>query len=217
MSMKRMILAAFAVTLMGSAGVLAQGQPAGPMGFFVTSSSQSGKLGGLAGADAICQRLAAAAGAGNRTWRAYLSTQGQGAVNARDRIGNGPWFNAKGARIAANLADLHGDNERDRNLLQIETALTEKGEHVKGRGEMPNEHDILTGSDSHGRAFPAGEDRTCNNWTSDADTNKAMIGHHDRMSGANTSWNSSHMTQGCSLRALNGTGGAGHLYCFAAN
>ena len=106
MSMKRMILAAFAVTLMGSAGVLAQGQPAGPMGFFVTSSSQSGKLGGLAGADAICQRLAAAAGAGNRTWRAYLSTQGQGAVNARDRIGNGPWFNAKGARIAANLADL---------------------------------------------------------------------------------------------------------------
>ncbi len=217
MSMKRMILAAFAVTLMGSAGVLAQGNPTGPMSFFVTSTSQGGNLGGLAGADATCQRLAAAAGQGNRTWRAYLSTQGQGAVNARDRIGNGPWFNAKGARIAASLADLHGDVERDRNLLQIETALTEKGESIPGRGMPVNEHDILTGSDSHGKAFPAGEDRTCANWTSNADTNKAMIGHHDRMSAANTSWNSSHMTQGCSLDALKRTGGAGRFYCFAAN
>jgi hypothetical protein len=217
MSMKRMILAAFAVTLMGSAGVLAQGNPTGPMSFFVTSTSQGGNLGGLVGADATCQRLGAAAGQGNRTWRAYLSTQGQGAVNARDRIGNGPWFNAKGVRIAANLADLHGDVERDRNLLQIETALTEKGESIPGRGAPVNEHDILTGSDSHGKAFPAGEDRTCANWTSNADTNKAMIGHHDRMSAANTSWNSSHMTQGCSLDALKRTGGAGRFYCFAAN
>jgi hypothetical protein len=212
---------AIAATALGSAAVLAQGQQAQqPMRFFVASESHNGNFGGLAGADAYCQRLAAAAGAGNRTWHAYLSTQaanGQPAVNARDRIGTGPWHNAKGVLIANNVADLHGDNERDRNNIQIENSLTEKGGHVKGRGEMPNEHDILTGSDSHGRAFPAGEDRTCNNWTSDSDANKAMIGHHDRMSGNNVSWNSSHMTQGCSLPALVRTGGAGHIYCFATN
>ena len=210
-------------TAMGSAAVLAQGQPAQPpqpMRFFVSSETHNGNYGGLAGADAVCQRLAAAAGAGNRTWRAYLSTQaagGQPAVNARDRIGNGPWHNAKGAMIAASNADLHGDVERDRNNINIENSLTEKGERVKGRGEMPNEHDILTGSDSTGRALPAGEDRTCANWTSANDTNKAMIGHHDRMSGGNVSWNSSHMTQGCSLPTLNRTGGAGRIYCFATN
>lgn len=217
------ILVGLMATALGSAAVLAQGQPAQPqqpMRFFVASESHNGNFGGLAGADAHCQRLAAAAGAGGRTWHAYMSTQaagGQPAVNARDRIGAGPWHNAKGALIAANVADLHGDNERERNNINVETSLSETGGHIRARGEMPNEHDMLTGSDSHGRAFPPGEDRTCNNWTSATDANKAMIGHHDRMSGNNVSWNSSHMTQGCSLPALVRTGGAGHIYCFAIN
>ena len=222
-------LAALAASALGSAAVWAaqaqQEGPRPPLGFFVTSSTQSGNLGGLAGADAVCQRLAAAAGAGNRVWRAYLSTQGTPAapaVNARERIGNGPWYNANGVKIADNLADLHGDVQRDSNLLFRDTAVTEKGELVNGRGMMPNEHDMLTGSDSHGRAFPAGlssrgDDRTCNNWSSDSDDAHAMIGHHDRQSQWNTSWNSSHTTAGCSLAAFNTTGGAGRFYCFAAN
>jgi hypothetical protein len=195
-------------------------QPQPPMTFFVTGETHSGNLGGLAGADAICQRLAAAAGAENRTWRAYLSTQaaaGQPAVNARDRIGNGPWHNAKGVLIAPSLIDLHGDNERDRDNINIFNALTEKGERVNGRGDMPNEHDMLTGSDSHGRALPPGEDRTCRNWTYDGAEGQAMIGHHDRMSQGNVSWNSSHLTRGCSLANLRDTGGAGRFYCFATN
>ena len=198
------------------------------MSFFVTSETHSGNLGGLAGADAICQRLATAAGAGNRTWRAYLSTHGtqsEPAVNARDRIGNGPWYNADGIMIAASLADLHGDIQRDSNLIYRETALTEKGELVNGRvrpeGER-NEHDILTGSDSHGRAFPpgtasAGNNLTCNNWTYGGSDGNAMIGHHDRLSGWNTSWNSSHSTRGCTLEDFQSTGGAGRFYCFAAD
>jgi len=222
MNGKCTVLAAIAATALGSAAVLAQGQPQAPqpMRFFVASEAHDGNFGGLTGADAHCQRLATAAGAGSRTWHAYLSTQaanGQPAVNARDRIGSGPWHNAKGALIAANVADLHGDNERDRDNINVETSLSEKGQRIKARGEMPNEHDMLTGSDSHGRAFPPGEDRTCNNWTSANNMNKAMIGHHDRMSGNNVSWNSSHMTQGCSLPSLNATGGAGHIYCFAIN
>jgi hypothetical protein len=199
-----------------------------PMTFFVTSEAHSGNLGGLAGADASCQRLAAAAGAGNHTWRAYLSTQGSqtaAGVNARDRIGAGPWHNAKGVMIATSVADLHGDIERDRNLIYRETALDENGELINGRvrpeGEN-NEHDMLTGSDSHGRAFPAGftngdVDLTCRNWTYDGPDGRAMIGHHDRLSGWNTSWNSSHVTAGCSLADLNSTGGAGHFYCFATD
>jgi hypothetical protein len=198
------------------------------MTFFVTSERHNGNLGGLAGADAICQRLATAAGAGNHTWRAYLSTHGtqsSPAVNARDRIGNGPWYNANGVMIAASLADLHGDIQRDNNLIYRETAVTEKGELVNGRvrpeGER-NEHDIITGSDSHGRAFPAGtassgNNLTCNNWTYDGPDGSAMIGHHDRLSGWNTSWNSSHSTQGCSLEDFQSTGGAGRFYCFAAD
>ena len=228
---KYFVLSAVASAALGAATMLAQAQqatnPQQPTSFFVTSSKQSGNLGGLAGADAICQRLAAAAGAGNRTWRAYLSTQGtptQPAVNARDRIGNGPWYNSKGVMIAASLADLHGDNQRDSNLLFRDTALTEKGEMVNGRvrpAGTNNEHDMLTGSDSHGRAFPPGmssqgNDRTCNNWTSD-NAGAAMIGHHDRQSAWNTSWNSSHTTQGCSLAAFIETGGGGRFYCFAAN
>ncbi|MDH3414359.1 MAG: lectin [Gammaproteobacteria bacterium] len=203
----------------------AQRETDAPMTFFVTSQTNSGDLGGLAGADATCERLAAAVGAGGRTWRAYLSTHGsltEPAVNARDRIGNGPWHNAKGVLIAASLADLHGDIQRDSNLIYRETALTEKGELVPGRVRpegTANEHDILTGSDSHGRAFPAGASRshnlTCNNWTYGGPDGSAMIGHHDRLSSWNTSWNSSHSTAGCSLEKFTETGGAGHFYCFA--
>jgi hypothetical protein len=226
---RHIVLAAVAVIALSSAAVVAQSQEAQPsLGFFVTSTTHTGNLGGLGGADAECQGLAAAVGAGNRTWRAYLSTQGsqsEPAVNARDRIGNGPWYNANGTMVAGSLADLHGDVQRDTNLINVRTALTEAGDLVNGFGRAegtPQEHDILTGSDSHGRAFPAGmsnqaDDRTCNNWTSDSPDAHGMIGHHDRMSGWNTSWNSSHSTAGCSLEAFNGTGGAGRFYCFAAN
>jgi len=232
---RKIILSAVAITLLGSAAVLAQGQqPQQPMTFFVTSTtpSGSGNLGGLAGADQICQNLAAGAGAGNRTWHAYLSTQAQGgrpAVNARGRIGAGPWYNAKGAMIAANVADLHGDQQRDRNNIQKATMLDEKGQSIKGAGDMPNEHDMLTGSDSDGRAFTDGIDHTCNNWTAtDADMpgnnanaprvqTRAMLGHADRSGGGNTSWNAAHMSQGCSKQQLINTGGAGHFYCFAIN
>jgi hypothetical protein len=221
----RIILSAIAITLLGSAAVFAQGQaqaPQHPMTFFVTSSTPtgSGNLGGLAGADQICQNLAQAAGAGNHAWHAYLSTQGAGGVegvNARGRIGAGPWYNAKGVMIAANVGDLHGDNHRDRNNVQKANMLTEKGELIKGFGETPNEHDILTGSDSDGRAFPAGIDTTCNNWTSDGTDRKAMLGHADRSGGGNVSWNSVHMSRDCTKAGLIATGGAGHLYCFATN
>ena len=218
------LIAALAVLLSGPSP--AQQETDNPMSFFVTSTTHSGDLGGLQGADAICQRLAAAAGAGNRTWRAYLSTYGTNTTegeNARDRIGTGPWHNAKGVRIAASVADLHGDVQRDRNLIYRETALTETGELVNGRVRPEgtnNEHDILTGSDSHGRVFAgdsARQNYTCNNWTDDGDDGHAMIGHHDRLSSSNTSWNSSHATAGCSLEAFRSTGGAGRFYCFAAD
>jgi hypothetical protein len=219
---KTMIVSAIAVTLLGSAAVFAaQNAPQQPMSFFVTSSTQgSGNLGGLAGADKICQDLAAAAGAGNKTWHAYLSTQTTNAgpgVNARGRIGAGPWYNAKGVMIAANVGDLHGDNQRDRNNIQKANMLDEKGQLIKGAGDMPNQHDILTGSDSDGRAFPAGVDTTCNNWTSDSTANKAMLGHADRTGGGNVSWNSVHMSADCTKEGLIRTGGAGHFYCFAIN
>jgi hypothetical protein len=211
-------MAALAVVAgMGSVAVLAAQNQTSPMTFFVTSSDQSANVGGLEGADAICQRLAGAAGAGNRTWHAYLSTQGANAVNARDRIGLGPWHNAKGVQIASNVVDLHGDSQRDRNYLFGETALDEAGNAVPGRGSQPqNKHDILTGSDSHGRAMTGEGDHTCNNWTSNGD-GSAQLGHFDRSGGGNTSWNSAHPSRGCSLETLNSTGGAGKLYCFAAN
>ena len=219
---KTLVLSAIAVTLAGAGAVLAAQAPQQPMSFFITSTTPngSGNLGGLAGADQICQNLAAAAGAGNKTWHAYLSTQpanGQLGVNARGRIGAGPWYNAKGVMIAANVADLHGDNQRDRNNIQKANMLDEKGNPIKGFGEMPNQHDILTGSDSDGRAFPAGLDTTCNNWTDATDDHRAMLGHADRMGGGNISWNSVHMSAGCSAPKLVQTGGAGHLYCFAIN
>ena len=220
----KIILSAIGITLLGSAAVLAQGQPAAPqkpMSFFVTSTTEgSGNLGGIAGADKICQDLAAAAGAGGRTWHAYLSQSQAGnepAINARGRIGQGPWYNAKGVLIASNVGDLHGDNMRDRNNIQKANMLDEKGVLIKGVGDMPNQHDILTGSDSDGRAFPGGFDATCNNWTSNTDAAHAMLGHADRQGGGNVSWNSTHMSAGCSKESLIRTGGAGHLYCFAIN
>jgi len=215
-----------AVTLLGSVAVLAQGQglgvaPQHPMTFFVASTmAGTGNLGGLSGADAICQNLAQAAGAGNHTWHAYLSTQpanGLPGVNARGRIGPGPWYNAKGVLIAANVAELHGDQARDRNNIQKANALDQKGNVIKGLGDTPNEHDMLTGSDSDGRAFPAGLDTTCNNWTSDGTDHKAMLGHSDRSGGGNISWNSAHLSRDCTKTGLIATGGAGHFYCFAIN
>ncbi len=190
------------------------------MSFFVTSvgSGKGADFGGLAGADKHCQDLAAAVGAGGKTWRAYLSTQASGsapATNARDRIGKGPWQNAKGVVIAKDDAELHGTNN-----LTKQTALTEKGEVVNGRGDTPNKHDILTGSQPDGTAFTAGEDKTCGNWTKSGE-GSAIVGHSDR-TGLDTSppmlsWNSSHPTRGCSDPALVSTGGAGLLYCFATN
>ena len=192
------------------------------MTFFVTSagSGKGADLGGIEGADRHCQQLAQAAGAGSKTWRAYLSTQGAGAVNAKDRIGAGPWQNAKGEVIATNVADLHSAN----NKIGKQTALTEKGAPVNGRGDTPNMHDILTGSQADGTAFAAGDDRTCRNWTSSGE-GAAMVGHHDRMGLDNSppakSWNTSHPSRGqgggCSQDALKGTGGAGLFYCFATN
>jgi hypothetical protein len=185
------------------------------MSFFITSvgSGNGANLGGLAGADAHCQKLASAVGAGNKQWRAYLSTQGPNAVSAKDRIGAGPWFNSKGVQIAANVAELHSD----KNGLTKETQLNEKGQVVNGRGDTPNQHDILTGSNLDGTAFPAGEDHTCSNWTSQ-DAGSAQVGHHDRQGGgANpTSWNNAHASKGCSQPNLIATGGNGYFYCFAA-
>lgn len=228
MQTRVIVLAAFATSALAVQTAHAQAQTDAPMTFFVTSTTHDGDLGGLAGADAECQNLAAAVGAGGRTWRAYLSTTGtqtEPAVNARDRIGDGPWHNANGVMIAASVADLHGDIERDRNLIYRETALTENGDLVNGRvrpeGEN-NEHDMLTGSDSRGRAYwgglsNGGLDFTCRNWTYSGSDGNAVIGHHDRLSGWNTSWNSSHTTEGCSLADFVETGGAGRFYCFAAD
>lgn len=191
------------------------------MSFFVTSTGtgQGGNLGGLEGADAHCTRLAESAGVKGKTWRAYLSTQATAdkqAVNARDRIGPGPWKNAKGDTIARSVEELHGPS----NNLTKATALDELGMGIKGRGDTPNEHDILTGSQPDGTAYPPGEDKTCGNWTRSGTEGAAVVGHHDRTgldeSPPAKSWNSSHLSRGgCSLQALRGTGGAGLLYCFA--
>jgi hypothetical protein len=185
------------------------------MSFFVTSagSGKGADLGGLAGADKHCQALASASGAGNRTWRAYLSESP--GVNARDRIGRGPWYNANGVVIAKNVEDLHANPNIDK-----QTALTEKGGIVNGRGDTPNFHDMLTGSQPDGRAFPAGKDMTCGNWTQSGE-GSAMVGHHDRIGlrddAESRSWNASHPSRACSQDALRATGGNGLFYCFAAN
>ena len=192
-----------------------------PMTFFITSVGvgDGGNLGGLEGADNHCQTLATAVGAGDRTWRAYLSTQaadGQPAVNARDRIGSGPWHNANGLIIATNVESLHRDNSN----IRYEYALNERGETVNsgGMGDSPNTHDILTGTRMDGTAFPPGEDRTCGNWTSNGE-GSAMVGHHDRITRTTpgSPWNEVHASAGCSQESLVQTGGAGLFYCFAAN
>jgi hypothetical protein len=192
--------------------------PASPeMSFFVSSrgSGRGADLGGLAGADQLCSSLASAVGAGGKTWRAYLSTQGPNSVNARDRIGKGPWRNAKGVVIAQNVAELHGSNNFNK-----QTALTEKGDVVNGFGDKPNMHDILTGSQPDGTAIAGNVDTTCGNWTKSGE-GAAMLGHSDRTgldeSVPQKSWNSSHQSRGCSVDALKSTGGDARIYCFAAN
>ena len=193
--------------------------------FFVTSQSigQGGNLGGLAGADAHCQKLATAVGFGQRTWHAYLSTQsadGQAAINARDRIGSGPWTNARGAVIARDVAQLHGDSVELAQLgnnLSKATAYTETGEVHPGFGDKPNQHDIITGSLPDGRAYADAADHTCRNYATSASDASTQLGHFDRAGGGNTSWNSAHKSRGCSQENLVSTGGAGYLYCFAAN
>lgn len=210
---------AAALLVCGGSAAEAQAPPTGAQGlsFFITSANpgRGGDLGGLAGADRHCQTLASAVGAGGRTWRAYLSTQGANAVNARDRIGQGPWRNAQGVVVARSVAELHGENN-----LTKQTAVNERGEVIPGRGDTPNQHDILTGTREDGTAFPPGEDMTCGNWTS-SDAGGAMTGHHDRVGIGDTpsarSWNTSHRSRGCSMDALRSTGGAGLIYCFAAD
>jgi len=250
MNKLRWILAALTVAVIpGSFLLLAQQPPAAgqgrgaappppPMSFFITSvgKGDGANYGGLAGADAYCQQLATAAGRGAPvTWHAYLSTQGAGAVNARDRIGAGPWYNANGAVVAMNVGQLHGDTieqARIGNALGKQFSLTEKKERVNGVGDMPNTHDILTGSQPDGRAYTDAADHTCNNWTSNANVEapargaggpppapgpSAQLGHSDKQGGGNSSWNSTHASRGCSQPNLVSTGGAGLLYCFAVN
>ena len=217
--MKILLFALSVVTLFGQAAQ--QKQPPAPMTFFVTSvgGGNGANLGGLAGADAHCQKLAAAAGAGNRTWRAYLSASasgGQAAVNARDRIGKGPWHNSKGTMIARDLGHLHGDTIEEArlgNLITKNNAVTEKGALVNGVGDTPNTHDLLTGSQPDGRAYTDAADHTCKNWTSSGD-GIAQLGHSDR-NGGGISWNSVHPSRGCSQENLVATGGAGLFYCFS--
>jgi len=219
MNRKTLLLATAAASLLAACS--AWSPRGGGMGFFVTSggSGRGGDLGGLAGADAHCQQLATAVGAGARRWHAYLSTQPSASQpqggNARDRIGQGPWINAKGELIARNLAELHGDNR-----LTKQTALNERGEVINGRGDTPNVHDILTGSQPDGTFIAGPQNSTCANWTQ-GDLGSAMVGHHDRQ-GLNTSppmlsWNSSHPSRGCSVPQLQASGGAGLFYCFAVD
>ena len=222
----RISLVAAVGLALGSCGTM-HSQQRGGMSFFVTStgSGKGADLGGLEGADRHCQSLAKAAGFGDRNWRAYLSASASGGypgVNARDRIGRGPWQNAKGVVVASNVEELHGTNN-----LTKETALNERGEMVNGRTDKPNMHDMLTGSIPDGRAIKASGDSTCSNWTTSG-AGAAMLGHHDRQGlrddDASKSWNSSHLSRptkdgapGCSQVALQGTGGNGLFYCFAAN
>ena len=228
--MKRVVmLAAAAAAALAGGSMFALAQAPGPqphpMSFFVTSAGMGdgANLGGLAGADAHCQQLAAAVGAGNKTWHAFLSTQarpGQPAVNARDRIGTGPWYNQQRVPIATNLSVLMGDTleeARVGNNLFKETALDEHGNKIPGVMEAPNvQHDMLTGSQLDGRAYTDNADHTCNNWTSNGQ-GAAQVGHSDRMGGGGTSWLSMHPTRGCSQPELKTTGGAGRFYCFAIN
>ncbi len=215
--MKKAISVALTTLALGISGAtMAQDNS---LSFFITSAGtgNGANLGGLAGADMHCAILAQAAGVTGKTWAAYLSAQarnGMPAVNARDRIGTGPWFNANGVQVAANVADLHSDS----NELNKENSLTESGEMVNGRGDSPNQHDILTGTNADGTAFTDDADHTCSNWTSNTE-GSAQVGHHDRQGGGAdpTSWNSAHGSRGCSLQDLQGSGGNGYFYCFATD
>lgn len=210
--MSRLTIALLAGALIGGATAVAGAQDMEDMTFFITSAGpgDGANLGGIAGADAICASLAEVAGSGDKTWRAYLSTSDE---NARDRIGSGPWHNAKGELIAASLDDLHGDA----NAISKQTGLTEKGDVINGRGDTPNQHDILTGSNADGTYAT---DMTCGDWTLNGE-GAAMVGHSDRMGlrddAPSKSWNASHPSRGCSQEALIGTGGNGYFYCFATN
>src|SRR3954464_3416269 len=232
MKKQEFFAAAAAALFAGASGVLAaagqapaaqgrgQQAPPQPMSFFVASTPKGdgANYGGLAGADAHCQSLAAAAGRGGVTWHAYMSTQGANAVNARDRIGNGPWYNQRGQRVAQNLGAVHGDTIEQARLgsaLGKQLSLTEKGGVVNGVGDTPNQHDILTGSQSDGRAYTDSADHTCNNWTANGQ-GTTQLGHSDKQGGGNSSWNSAHPSRGCSQQNLVSTGGAGLFYCFAA-
>jgi hypothetical protein len=215
-------ISAVGVVLVLSERADAQQAPPQPMSFFITRVGKGDgvNLGGLAGADAHCQALASAAGRGGVTWHAYLSTQGPNAVNARDRIGSGPWFNAAGQRVAQNLAELHGDTleqARIGNALGKQLSRTEKNTIVNGVGDTPNQHDIITGSQPDGRAYTDAADHTCSNYTSSAATGSTQLGHSDKQGGGNGSWNSTHASRGCGQQNLVSTGGAGLLYCFAVN
>ena len=209
-----LIVVLLAVMVLSASASFAQDQPT--MSFFLTSSGSGNgaNLGGLEGADARCQLLGRSVGRGDATWRAYLSTQGANAVNARDRIGTGPWYNANGVMVAASLDELHGENN-----LTAETQVNENGTRIHGRGMTPNRHDVITGSMSNGMAFEAGPDRTCANWTSEGSNGSARVGHFDREGGGDdgASWNAAHNSNGCNQEALQGTGGDGLFYCFAVN
>lgn len=223
-------VAAFAISPVSAQQAAAPAAPAAqpaappaPMTFFVTSVGlDAGNLGGLVGADKQCQALAAKAGAGGKTWRAYLSTDpapGKPAVNARDRIGKGPWHNAKGVLVARDVAHLHGDTlelAHEGNVIARMTALSETGGPINAVGDTPNWHDILTGSKYDGRSYSDGQDHTCKNWTSNNE-GTAQLGHHDRNSGRNISWVSAHPSRGCSKDQLQASGGGGLFYCFATN
>jgi hypothetical protein len=204
--------------LVAAVGVGAAFAQSPDMSFFITSEGpgDGANLGGLEGADQHCQELAEAAGAGDKTWRAYLSASasgGQPAANARDRIGEGPWYNYNGVVVAESVTDLHSDD----NELSKDNSISENGEVINGRGDTPNMHDILTGSTTEGRAFTDGNDHTCSNWTSNAGDGSAEVGHHDRQGGGDnpSSWNAAHGSRGCGQADLQGTGGNGLFYCFA--
>ncbi|HWM29595.1 MAG TPA: hypothetical protein VNQ14_14130 [Woeseiaceae bacterium] len=215
--MNRTVVAAAGLLLGCGAGIaIAEGAEEGEMSFFITSEGpgDGANLGGLAGADLHCAELAG----DDREWHAYLSADtadGEAAVDARDRIGDGPWYNAEGVKVAEDVDDLHSDN----NKLSKENSLDENGERVNGRGDTPNMHDILTGSTADGTAFDDGEDHTCSNWTSNSGDGSAALGHHDRTGGGPdpTSWNSAHGSSGCGQEDLQGTGGNGLFYCFASD
>lgn len=218
MSRKAVLVAVCAVAV-ATAGLSIMQAQQSSMSFFITSTGpgDGANLGGLDGADKHCQTLAAAAGAGGRTWRAYLSAaaaDGQPAVNARDRIGKGPWVNARGVTVATSVADLHSDA----NELSKEHSLSEAGEMINGRGDKPNRHDILTGSNADGSLATGESDLTCGNWSSSGD-GSAMVGHHDRQGGGPnpTSWNAAHPSRGCSQANLQASGGDGLIYCFASD